>query len=426
MSLTLVRQSLSLSEQGPSSRELHFVAQILEAQRWSDERLDAYVGRLEGLKAFGEARELHAQDSVWNRLRDAGRLKEDDHASVGGESESARALDRLTEALAKQDERWAEQARLQREEIKEARKDRGRTKSEPRTVFTSKQEMDLPTLAEGDEDLQGHLERFDSTVLRLNDMRGPNAADRLELFGRTLQGSRKTLYNVVHRRYVKQGLLPEGAETCMAEILASFEDDGYAETQLDRETRAIAALEQLTKTQGTAWRMFYAEWLQALSDFEGVGFARCQRQMFIAFLNKFPKQERSKFMHQKSHYDGEFRKPDSWQEISSLAKEHYQNAKEVGYVERVKTTTESELVHAVGRELPSEGKAGTCSSCGLPGHHKAWCPDACAARHGEKDMCKEQFEKAGAELDLLHRGYLGNNGNLEGSLLGPHAWAPEH
>ena len=36
------------------------------------------------------------------------------------------------------------------------RKDRA--DSEPRTVFTSKQEIDLPLMAENDEDLQGHIE----------------------------------------------------------------------------------------------------------------------------------------------------------------------------------------------------------------------------------------------------------------------------
>mgnify|MGYP004140561339 CR=1 FL=1 len=69
----------------------------------------------------------------------------------------------------------------------------------------------------------------------------------------------------------------------------------------------------------SSWRVFYADWLQAMSDFKAVGFERCQRQMFIGFLNKFPKPERAKFMDQKAMYDGALRKPNSWQEIATLA-----------------------------------------------------------------------------------------------------------
>ena len=41
-------------------------------------------------------------------------------------------------------------------------------------------------------------------------------------------------------------------------------------------------------------------------------------------------------------------------EIAALAKEHYQNEKEVGFMERVKVATDADRVHAAGgRELPS-------------------------------------------------------------------------
>ena len=130
----------------------------------------------------------------------------------------------------------------------------------------------------------------------MHDMKGANALDRLELFGRSLRGSRKTIFNVIHKQYSKEGKLPEMAGECFGEVLANFEDEGYAESKLDRETRAIAGLEQLSKLPGTAWRAFYADWMKALSDFQDVGFERCARQLFIGFLNKFPQSERSKFM----------------------------------------------------------------------------------------------------------------------------------
>ena len=48
---------------------------------------------------------------------------------------------------------------------------------------------------------------------------------------------------------------------------------------------------------------------------------RCARQLFIGFLNKFPSGERSRFMHTKLAFQGEVRKPLSWQEVAQVAKE---------------------------------------------------------------------------------------------------------
>ena len=45
------------------------------------------------------------------------------------------------------------------------------------------------------------MEKFDSVVGRLSDMKGPNAVDRLDIFGRTLKGSRKKIVDVIYKEY---------------------------------------------------------------------------------------------------------------------------------------------------------------------------------------------------------------------------------
>ena len=100
--------------------------------------------------------------------------------------------------------------------------------------------------------------------------------DRLELFGRTLQGARKKIYEVVCRRYRKSGKLRDRADQALGDVLAEFEIEGYAETQLDRETRAISALENVSKGART-WRVFYADWRTVLEEFGSTGSMKATR-----------------------------------------------------------------------------------------------------------------------------------------------------
>ena len=62
-------------------------------------------------------------------------------------------MDKLAEALVKQDARMAKQDDLRLEEL-EVMKATAANPREPRTVFTAKLDLDLPVLAENDEDAE--------------------------------------------------------------------------------------------------------------------------------------------------------------------------------------------------------------------------------------------------------------------------------
>ena len=100
-------------------------------------------------------------------------------------------------------------------------------------MFTGRIDVDLPVLSEQDDDLTGHLERFEDVVSKMNDCQAPNDIDRLELFERTLRGARKKIYDVTCRRYQKLGNLSEKAYQVLGDVLA--EGSAAADHHADRQ-----------------------------------------------------------------------------------------------------------------------------------------------------------------------------------------------
>ena len=183
------------------------------------------------------------------------------------------------------------------------------------------------------------------------------------MFGQTLQGSRKNIYDAVCRKYRKVNKLHEKADQALGEVLAEFELEGYAETQLDRDTQTISAMEGLQKGHRD-WRSFYAGWRTTLEEFTNAGLYRDDHELFLIFLNKFPLGDRNTFMNSKSHYGTTFRKPRAWQEVAAIARDHYKSDVEAKHVDRLKYVDDRvrEQVHAQ-RDLPSEKNATHCRWC---------------------------------------------------------------
>jgi hypothetical protein len=144
--------NIEFREAEASTKADRLLQAALGCYRWTDERLDDFYARVQGLRRFAEEQHgVTLQSVVWQRVQEAqgkapAKEEQEDRGSAS-DSQAAQALDRLATHLEKQDARWEENLKLQREGL-EAVSARASEVRQPRTVFTSKHDLDLPQLEE--------------------------------------------------------------------------------------------------------------------------------------------------------------------------------------------------------------------------------------------------------------------------------------
>ena len=110
-----------------------------------------------------------------------------------------------------------------------------------KSVFKYSVNADWPVLHDKDSKVKEHVERFDEVCKHISAGQGIPPADRLSLFAPTLRGNRRKLFDVILKENKEMLAADEELDYAgvFAEVLAEFQDEGFGESVVDKETKVV-------------------------------------------------------------------------------------------------------------------------------------------------------------------------------------------
>jgi hypothetical protein len=267
------------------------------------------------------------------------------------------------------------------------------------SVVSHRPVIQWPVIEDQDLDPQAGFDEFRLACKCYGRGRGIHPMEMIYMLGMTLRGSRYTLYDILRKRYLKNGRLPGDAATVFDEIEAAC-CSTIKETPSQKKIRVEQDFNELSMG-ARPYCEFHIQWLKTLWNMEDVGVEiPGPDALYRKYLAKLPRdlcQEALRRSYQWSTGDTQtVRTAKTWEELKQVC--------EIVLSERV-DGREIEKAGDSGYAFnpPNQGGGGLtattpggCRYCQRPGHTKALCPTAAAERRNETENLTAESYRTGA------------------------------
>jgi hypothetical protein len=303
------------------------------------------------------------------------------------------------------------------------------------SIFKVNPSAEFPKFGDADNDVEAHLEEFEDLCNLANPLEGVAPAERLRLFGKTLEGSRLRCYKAIMKEAKRDGAALSDPTKVFDQIVAQF----YVEFHETDETKAMNAKRQydaLERGKGP-YQTFSISWTEALADLRAAGVIKSDKELFLDFLVKVGSELKLKILEDQRFWPIKpspgtqqvFRKAKTWQEAAYVAKEHCTNNENSRAItDRAFQSQESMQVQfqasglasrarketASGSEPPPQSpnvlqradgilsETDECLHCGRAGHPTELCPRKAAERRGESEALIAESARTGAACTICN------------------------
>jgi len=180
-----------------------------------------------------------------------------------------------------------EEARLAAEAAAELRKQELQIladKKSSTSIFQVKPQADFPKFGDKDHDVESHMENFEDLCTLANPNGGVSDAERLRLFGQTLEGTRARCYRSAVKEAKKDGTIVTDPKGVLADIVAQLYAD-FHETDEARTLKAKKRFDNLEKGRDT-YQTFATAWSEALADLKAAKISKPEKELFYDFILK--------------------------------------------------------------------------------------------------------------------------------------------
>ncbi|CAK0865466.1 unnamed protein product, partial [Prorocentrum cordatum] len=226
----------------------------------------------------------------------------------------------------------------------------GRRADKKSSTIQVKPQYSLPTLGDGDFDVDSFVEEFEEMVGLANDGAGMSATEMVRVLGTCLKGSRQRAYKVELKQARRSGRLaadPDEVYQSLKERLMEFK-----EGLLEKQQRLNAEWRTLSRGKMSALE-FQATFENIVAEMELAGMGKSDRDLLLSYLALIPPAHRAEVLkgrrvYQRSGAQPEVRGVETWREARrALLK-----------LEEAESSAKA-LVAAVGSDLaPSPGGGG--------------------------------------------------------------------
>ena len=277
-------------------------------------------------------------------------------------------------------------------------------KAQPRSAIQVAPKLTWPTFGDDSHEPRAaelFFEKFEEITGLTNDSKGMRANEMLITLKGCLHGSRKTIYETIHKQRRADGVVAAAPERVYQEIKDRLL--AFKETVPERQVRVRQEWNNLHKGPNTSALQFEAEWEKAIAELEAVGLGMTKIQLYLDYLSKIGPMSvdvrKDKRMRPRANGEPgeEHREPQTWQEAHLVLVElegfkqgtkAFANANRAGGVES--HATGRGRGHEAGRQGRGAGRGrsapaavGTqddseieCWNCHGKGHMSRDCPHA--------------------------------------------------